>query len=729
MHKQALYVKGQKIGSYQVIHPLRQTRFGQTYLGQREQSGKHVIIEVFQPLLSASLEESFLSQAHQLMALRHPHILPIEDAGIQGHEPFLVTDDQPYSALRALYPRGSRQPLKKLLPQLKQVAAALHYAHTRGVLHRDLRPENILFVDERALLLTGFVIEAIIQNRENHGERHVEVAHKAAPFMPLEQIQGKASAASDQYWLAVLIYELLCGALPFPDAAEGKAYLLPLRQKAPDISPGVENVVMKALEPDPELRFPDVETFVRTLEVQAQPADSQVLPTGSTSALSPGLHPAMPGPSAQDLDETTQPMPMRPAGPIAPAKAPNDATLVMPARSQLTGDASPQQSLDELASEETHRLEPQPASPPAPRRKDNTTMTRRTFAAGLVGLTALGGGGGWYLLKQRLSAAPTAASSFRASPIRTTIHHTNVLIFSGHLASVNALAWSPDGTFIVSASDDASVQIFHASSGQRRTVYTGHTEAVATVGWSPDGSLIASGGQDSTVQIWKAASGARTLTYRGHANRVNGISWSNDSRSIASGSDDKSVQVWDVGTGDPGFNLTGHTFGVLCVGWQPNNSSVASGSWDGTLRDWAITWHGDHFAPGEQIFNYQGHGDNEVDALAWSPDGTIIASAGADQIVQLSHARNGTSSPPFFTGHQSRSSANTVLSIAWSPDGRSIASGDANGNVYVWNVADRTTFFTYRGHTGAVNALAWSPDGTTIASAGADRTVQIWQPR
>jgi WD40 repeat protein len=155
---------------------------------------------------------------------------------------------------------------------------------------------------------------------------------------------------------------------------------------------------------------------------------------------------------------------------------------------------------------------------------------------------------------------------------------------------------------------------------------------------------------------------------------------------------------------------------------------VASGSWDGTLRDWATVQHGNHFNAGDQIFNYRGHGANEVYALAWSRDSEFIASAGADQTVQLSHGVNGTPALPFFTDHRRQDHINRVFAVSWSPDGSSIASGDEDGNVYVWTVAERKTFFRYTGHQGAVNAVAWSPDGKFIASGGADATVQVWQP-
>jgi len=177
------------------------------------------------------------------------------------------------------------------------------------------------------------------------------------------------------------------------------------------------------------------------------------------------------------------------------------------------------------------------------------------------------------------------------------------------------------------------------------------------------------------------------------------------------------VQVWNAANGRQAFNFLGHTAGVLCVGWQANNSSLASGSWDGTLRDWAIVQHGNHFNAGDQIFSYGGHGKNEVNALTWSPDGNFIASAGADQTVQISNGVNGTLRPPAFTGHQSKTHGNPVRAVDWSPDGNFIASGDSSGIVLVWNVSQRKTAFTYRGHKGAINAVSWSPNGKRIASA------------
>ncbi len=726
-----VYKKGQLIGQYEVIGTLDQTRLGQTYLGQQNHHRTAVMIEVLQPPLLDELKEDFLAQARTLMKLEHPHILRLRDADVHNHNPFLVASYEPYITLRQVYLQGSIQPLAGLLPHLKQIASALQYAHNQRVLHGDIRPENILLDRNNNILLRGFMIETITQNRERLNYLEAGVTREAVAYTAPERIQGKVGPASDQYSLAVLVYELLCGAVPFTgslfEVAHQQLHTPPSspRQKAPNISPRIERAVMKALEKDPGQRFTDIQSFISALEQEqnaqfraataqkspAPPVLPQVItpPASPSNAARPVQAQAFPGVALSSRQPTPPTRP--PASPQAPA-------ILLPQSAppaQLPPPSTPAPVKD---------------SPLAPRRGDNTTMTRRAFTIGLVGLAAAGGAGGWYFLTQRLAkpAPPAVGPDVPPPATQTTVNNTKVLIFTGHLAGVNALAWSPDGKLIASASNDTYVQIFDASSGRRKIIYSGHSEEVAAVAWSPDSKFIASGGQDTTVQVWNANSGTRILTYKGHSDRVNGVSWSNDSQSIASGSEDKTVQVWNAVSAALSLDFHGHTAGVLCVGWQPDNSSVASGSWDGTLRDWATVQHGNHFNAGDQVFSYAGHGNYEVNALAWSPDGNFIVSAGADQTFQISNGIDGTPRPPFFTSHVNRQHANPVLSVAWSPDGTSIASGDTDGNVYVWKTAGRKTFFIYRGHKGAVNALAWSPDGKKIASASADSTVHVWQP-
>ncbi len=722
------YQKGQLIGHYKILDILKQGRLADTFLGKDTRDRAPVIIKLFRPALVQELQKDFLAQGRALMQLDHPHILKVRDMGVENHYPFLVSDYVPSSALRQKFPRGKAHPLGTFLPYLKQIASALEYVHRHHILHGDVRPEHILVEQNDHIFLTDFTIEVILQNQEQLNYQRTESIAYTAP----ERIQGKATAASDLYSLGIVVYELLCGEVPFARSYIETANLHlnaappSLRGKVPGIPASVEKVVLMALSKEPAERFTTVQAFVNALD-QAQNAraggaarSKAVVPYPALSSVAETR--IVPPPAAMvPPSPVSSPIPSAPSLPLTPAR------LSPPQQEPVVREVSspPMQPVLPITSEPVIK-----DSPLAPRRSDTVSMTRRIFAVGLVGLAAAGGAGSWYLLSHRLakSTPPLVTPDGTPPATRTSVNNTNVLIFSGHLTGVNALSWSPDGKRIASASNDTFVQVFDASTGKRLLIYRGHTKEVAAVSWSPDGKRIASGGQDATVQIWDAGTGKQGFVYKGHKDRVDALSWSSDSTQIASGSEDKTVQIWSADNGQMSFNFQGHTAGVLCVSWQPGDSSVASGSWDGTLRNWAIVPHGDHFNAGEQIFSYGGHGKNEVSAVAWSPDGNFIASAGADQTVQLSNGVDGTPRPVFFTDHRNRQHVNPVLSVAWSPNGDFIASGDTDGNVYVWRVAGRKTVFTYRGHKGAVNAVSWSPDGKRLASASADATVHVWSP-
>src|SRR5258708_6239776 len=109
-----------------------------------------------------------------------------------------------------------------------------------------------------------------------------------------------------------------------------------------------------------------------------------------------------------------------------------------------------------------------------------------------------------------------------------------------------------------SGGNDRPVKVWDARTGQRLVLYTGHLGTVDTLTWSPDGTRIASGSDDSTVQVWDARSGRLLLTYRGHPSGVRALAWSPDGRRLVSGSNDNTIQVWNATTGKRGVSYTRH---------------------------------------------------------------------------------------------------------------------------------------------------------------------------
>jgi serine/threonine protein kinase len=264
------------------------------------------------------------------MKLDHPHILRIQDAGLENHYPFIVTNHISTSTLRQMYLRGSRQPLTNVLPYLKQIADALQYAHDQKILHRDIRLENIRLDENDQILLQGFTIEAITQNRERLKYQRANVMDETFAYTAPEQIHGNAQPASDQYSLAIVIYELLSGALPFTgsylEVADKQIKMSPppLRQSVPNIPVRIENAIMKALAKDPTQRFPDIQSFISVLEQEHNASSRAVArrrplpppvaprPIGASTASSSAPPPANP-PAQQRISPTEAAVPPLPA--------------------------------------------------------------------------------------------------------------------------------------------------------------------------------------------------------------------------------------------------------------------------------------------------------------------------------------------------------------------------------------------------------------------------------
>lgn len=156
----------------------------------------------------------------------------------------------------------------------------------------------------------------------------------------------------------------------------------------------------------------------------------------------------------------------------------------------------------------------------------------------------------------------------------------------------------------------------------------------------------------------------------------------------------------------------GHSNPVYTVAWSPRDGSrIASAGADQTVQVWSV-------AAGTTIITYAHSG--AANSVAWSPDGKYVASGGEDRIVQV---RNSGDDVPIYTY---RDHLKTVYSVEWSPDGQYIASTSADKTVRVWNPMTGTTLFTYKGHTDRIWSAAWSPDGKLIASASDDQTVHVW---
>jgi len=260
---------GQQLGNYRLIQLLGQGNWASVYLGKHIHLNTQAAIKVLHEQLANHDMADFLNEARAIAHLRHPHIVQVLDFGIEGTTPFLVMDYAPNGNLRQRHPKGTQLPLNTVVSYVTQVAEALQYAHDKNLIHRDVKPENMLLGRNHEVLLSDFGIAIMIQSSR---KPQVQDTAGTIAYMAPEQLRGKPRPASDQYALGIVVYEWFCGDRPFHGTlAELYSQHLsvsppPLCERVPAIPAAVESVVLKALVKDPKERFASVHAFARALE-------------------------------------------------------------------------------------------------------------------------------------------------------------------------------------------------------------------------------------------------------------------------------------------------------------------------------------------------------------------------------------------------------------------------------------------------------------------------------
>lgn len=332
-------------------------------------------------------------------------------------------------------------------------------------------------------------------------------------------------------------------------------------------------------------------------------------------------------------------------------------------------------------------------------------------------------------------------------------------LFALRETSPVGLDFSPDGTRLAVASlDEQAAVIWDISSGRRLIELTGHSGGVVDVVFSPDGTFVATASDDLTGKIWDASSGEELGTLAGHSGFLFGIDVSDDGTLIATGSEDGTAKVWDAGTGRELLTLAGHASGISNVGFSPDGSRLATGSGDGTTKVWDITAEGSRelltvahggdlvfeaaFGPdgarlataswngtvkvwdvpsGEELLTLAGHVDR-VFKVAYSPDGTRLATASQDGTARVWDSEAGQELLTL------DADLGDLPGLAYSPEGSHVVTGARDGAVLVWDASTGRQVLRLEGHADQVKDIAFSPDGDRLATVSHDRTLRLWDP-
>jgi len=675
--------------------------FGLVLAADHRPLGRPVAIKVMVADGPEGLTVDFAAEARLLAVLDHPHVVRVYD--------YLEADGLCMVVMELLSGGTLTRRRKAMNPEQScavglAVAAALDHSHTRGVLHRDIKADNILFAGDRTPKVADFGISKMFEGSAATASRLAGTPMYMAP----EQIEGgRIGPATDLYALGIVLYQLLTGAPPFdPNQPQEALWRQHLSNSPPPLKgvPGpVADVVLRALAKKPTDRQADAHAF----GIELATAATRLYGPGWTDRADLPLH------LSDDVRRATELSPWAPRPHLIPPQADTTSGTTVPILRH------PRRRLMVAA---------------------GATVLAGAVAAAVLLATSSSDTPAVTATASSSTGLPAVVPTSSSNPTSATVDWSQPTPLGDPLAAhtddVYSVVFSPDGRTLATGAKDNTVRLWNVADPAHPTPLggplTGHAGAVFSVVFSPNGRILASGAEDDTVRLWNVADPAHPTPLggplTGHTSWVYSVAFSPDGRTLATGSYDGTVRLWDVADpADPaplGNPLT-HTDAVKSVAFSPDGRTLATSSTDGKVQ---LSNVADPAHPTPLGAPLVGPADSELSSATFSPDGHMLATGSGNHTIPLWNVADPAHPTPLgvpLTGH-----TDAVESVAFSPDGRTLAGSAYDNTVRLWNVADPARpaplGWPLAGYTDSVIAVAFSPDGRTLASGVADGTVRLW---